>query len=78
MKTVSLSLEDGRSGSDEPAGEEERHQRGDGACEMVELFDALLETDARCEVLVLTGAGESFAGMDLKDYFRATDDKSAP
>ena len=46
------------------------------AREMVEVFDAL-ETDARCQVVVLTGTGDSFsAGMDLKDYFRATDGKS--
>jgi trans-feruloyl-CoA hydratase/vanillin synthase len=47
------------------------------AREMVEVFDSL-ETDKRCDVVVLTGAGESFsAGMDLKDYFRATDKKTA-
>jgi feruloyl-CoA hydratase/lyase len=47
------------------------------AREMVEVFDAL-ETDARAQVVVLTGEGESFsAGMDLKDYFRATDANSA-
>src|SRR3954463_5785052 len=43
------------------------------ASEMLAVIDHL-EVDARCRVLVLTGAGESFsAGMDLKEYFRATD-----
>ena len=43
------------------------------AYEMVEVLDAL-EVDDRCRILVLTGSGESFsAGMDLKEYFRATD-----
>jgi trans-feruloyl-CoA hydratase/vanillin synthase len=43
------------------------------AQEMVEVVDAL-ETDDRCNVLVLTGVGDIFsAGMDLKDYFQATD-----
>ena len=33
-----------------------------------------LATDERCGVFVLTGQGESFsAGMDLKEYFRETD-----
>jgi feruloyl-CoA hydratase/lyase len=45
--------------------------------EMVGVLEAL-ETDDRCGVLVLTGAGDSFsAGMDLKEYFRETDDKPA-
>ena len=44
--------------------------------EMIGVVDAL-ETDDRCSVLVLTGAGESFsAGMDLKEYFRETDNES--
>ncbi|HXP92927.1 MAG TPA: p-hydroxycinnamoyl CoA hydratase/lyase [Candidatus Binatia bacterium] len=47
------------------------------AYEMLEVLEAL-EVDDRCGVLVLTGVGESFsAGMDLKDYFRATDDLPA-
>lgn len=45
----------------------------DLAKEMVEVVDAL-EVDNRCGVFVLTGAGDSFsAGMDLKGYFRASD-----
>jgi len=43
--------------------------------EMLDTLNAL-EGDDRCQVLVLTGAGESFAaGMDLREYFRALDDK---
>jgi trans-feruloyl-CoA hydratase/vanillin synthase len=41
--------------------------------EMIRVLDEL-EEDERCQVLVLTGAGEAFsAGMDLKEYFRETD-----
>jgi trans-feruloyl-CoA hydratase/vanillin synthase len=41
--------------------------------EMVEVLEAL-DADGACEVLVLTGAGDSFsAGMDLKEYFREVD-----
>ena len=46
----------------------------DLAREMLATMDAL-ETDPRCGVFVLTGSGDAWsAGMDLKDYFRATDD----
>ena len=45
--------------------------------EMLDTIDTL-ETDDRCGVLVLTGAGEAFsAGMDLKEYFRDNQNKSA-
>ncbi len=44
--------------------------------EMIRTLDAL-EVDRRCGVLVLTGAGEAYcAGMDLREYFRATDSLS--
>lgn len=44
---------------------------------MVEALDAL-EVDDNVGVVVLTGAGESFsAGMDLREYFRATDNDPA-
>ena len=42
--------------------------------EMLVVLNAL-EIDARCGVVVLTGAGEAFsAGMDIKEYFREVDD----
>lgn len=44
--------------------------------EMVKVLDDL-EIDDRCGVVILTGEGEAFsAGMDLKDFFRATDSVS--
>jgi trans-feruloyl-CoA hydratase/vanillin synthase len=43
------------------------------ASEMLGVINAL-EADPRCQVLVLTGAGDSFsAGMDLKEFFRDND-----
>jgi trans-feruloyl-CoA hydratase/vanillin synthase len=43
------------------------------AAEMLSVIDDL-EVDDRCGCVVLTGAGESFSsGMDLKEYFRETD-----
>ena len=48
------------------------------AAEMLQVMNAL-EIDTRCKVLVLTGAGNSFsAGMDLKEFFRETDQMSPP
>ena len=45
--------------------------------EMAEVLEEL-EFDDRCGVVVITGAGDSFsAGMDLKEYFRETDDAPA-
>lgn len=44
---------------------------------MCQILDDL-ESDDRCKVLVLTGAGDAFsAGMDLREYFRDTDGKPA-
>ncbi|MFZ6765640.1 p-hydroxycinnamoyl CoA hydratase/lyase [Undibacterium sp. Di26W] len=41
--------------------------------EMIDVLETL-ELDAEAQVLVLTGAGDSWtAGMDLKEYFRETD-----
>ena len=43
--------------------------------EMVEVLD-VLELEDTAHVIVLTGSGDSWsAGMDLKEYFRETDDK---
>jgi trans-feruloyl-CoA hydratase/vanillin synthase len=48
------------------------------AAEMLQVMNAL-EIDPRCKVMVLTGAGDAFsAGMDLKEFFRETDNMSPP
>lgn len=45
--------------------------------EMLQVLETL-EFDDRCGVVVLTGEGDSFsAGMDLKEYFRETDNAPA-
>ncbi|MGQ0650754.1 MAG: enoyl-CoA hydratase-related protein, partial [Betaproteobacteria bacterium] len=77
MKTVELTLEDGVAWVAMNRPGKKNAISIDMAREVVATLDAL-ETDRRCEVVVLTGAGESFsAGMDLKDYFRASD-KATP
>jgi len=77
MKTVALELEDGIAWVAMSRPDKKNAISVEMAREMAELMDRL-ETDERCQVLVLTGAGESFsAGMDLKDYFRATDSATA-
>jgi len=41
--------------------------------EMLDVFEQL-EADERCGVVVLSGAGDAYSsGMDLREYFRATD-----
>ncbi len=77
MKTVKVDFEHGIAWVAMNRPEKKNAISVEMAREMVQAMDAL-ETDERCQVLVLTGAGESFsAGMDLKDYFRATDKASA-
>ena len=76
-KTVAVTFEEGIAWVAMSRPEKKNAISVEMAREMVEVLDAL-ETDRRCEVLVLTGAGDAFcAGMDLKDYFRATDKSTA-
>ncbi len=76
-KTVSVEFEDGIAWVAMNRPEKKNAISIQMAREMAEMLDQL-ETDRRCDVLVLTGAGESFsAGMDLKDYFRASDKSTA-
>jgi feruloyl-CoA hydratase/lyase len=47
------------------------------AAKMAETLDAL-ETDERCDVVVITGTGPAFhSGMDIREFFRATDGMQA-
>jgi trans-feruloyl-CoA hydratase/vanillin synthase len=53
---------------------EKRNAMSVGLAEEMNIVLDALEVDDRCGVIVLTGSGEAFsAGMDLKDFFRATD-----
>src|SRR5580704_1785394 len=71
--TVALELEDGIAWVTMNRPEKRNAISPAMAAEMLDVIDAL-ESDERCKVLVLTGAGESFSsGMDLKEYFRDTD-----
>jgi feruloyl-CoA hydratase/lyase len=77
VKTVRLDLEEGIAWVVMNRPQKKNAISVEMAREMAQVFDAL-ETDERAQVVVLTGEGEAFsAGMDLKDYFRATDNKSA-
>jgi trans-feruloyl-CoA hydratase/vanillin synthase len=72
-KTVLVTLEDGIAWVALNRPEKRNAMSPALAAEMLEVVDAL-EIDDRCKVFVLTGTGESFsAGMDLREYFRATD-----
>jgi trans-feruloyl-CoA hydratase/vanillin synthase len=73
-KNVLVEFEDGIAWVSLNRPEKRNAMSPDLNAEMLLTLDAL-EMDERCGVLVLTGAGEAFsAGMDLKEYFRATDD----
>ena len=72
-KNVLVEFEDGIAWVSLNRPEKRNAMSADLAFEMLSVLEAL-EIDERAGVLVLTGTGEAFsAGMDLKDYFRATD-----
>jgi trans-feruloyl-CoA hydratase/vanillin synthase len=73
-KNVRVSLEDGIAWVELNRPDKRNAMNPALNAEMVEVLD-VLESDDRCQVLVLTGAGEAFsAGMDLKEYFRDVDE----
>ena len=75
FKTVLVDIEDGVAWVTLNRPEKRNAMNPTLNAEMHTVLDAL-ESDDRCQVLVLTGAGESFsAGMDLKEYFRETEAK---
>ena len=76
-KTVLVDFEDGIAWVRMNRPEKRNAISAELALEMFDVIDAL-EVDERCRVLVLTGTGEAFsAGMDLRDYFRASDKVTA-
>ena len=72
-KTVLVEFDDGIAWVSMNRPEKRNAISAELAHEMFEVVDAL-EVDDRCKVMVLTGTGDAFsAGMDCKDYFRASD-----
>ena len=72
-KTVKVEIEDGIAWVTLNRPEKRNAMNPTLNTEMREVLEAL-EMDPEAQVLVLTGAGESWsAGMDLKEYFRETD-----
>jgi len=72
-KTITVSFEDGIAWVTLNRPEKRNAMSPQLNEEMLATLD-VLEADTRCGVVVITGAGESWsAGMDLKEYFRATD-----
>jgi trans-feruloyl-CoA hydratase/vanillin synthase len=74
-KTVKVDVEDGIAWVTLNRPEKRNAMNPTMNTEMREVLDEV-ELDEAAQVLVLTGAGESWsAGMDLKEYFRETDAK---
>jgi len=77
-KTVLVELEDGIAWVTMNRPEKRNCINPTIAAEMLQVLNTL-EGDKRCQVVVLTGAGDSFcAGMDLKEFFRDNDHLSPP
>lgn len=74
-KNVKVEFEDGIAWVKLNRPEKRNAMSVDLATDMNAVLDDL-ELDDRCGVIVLTGEGDAFsAGMDLKDFFRATDNQ---
>ncbi|HXE27212.1 MAG TPA: enoyl-CoA hydratase-related protein, partial [Stellaceae bacterium] len=73
-KNVKVEFEDGIAWVALNRPEKRNAMSPDLNAEMLATLDTL-EGDQRCGVVVITGSGDAWsAGMDLKEYFRATDD----